>query len=188
MAINRLRVEWSGSAVVGPGLTTFYGTGFTAADMSAAVNDYFQAVRTEVPSGITWTTPMGGDVLDEVTGALTGTWGTGGSFQTSSNGAGGYAAGVGVRHTLQTQSVVNGRRVRGSFFLVPIRSGLYDNDGSIVNSSLTTIDAAAQALYTALNTEWVVWSRPTATRAGSAAEVTGVTTPDRVSWLRSRRT
>lgn len=188
MAINRLRVEWSGNAVTGPGLTTFYGTGFTAADMSAAVNDYFQAVRTLVPSGITWTTPMGGDVLDETTGELTGTWGSGGSFQTSSNLTGSYAAGVGVRHTLQTGTVVNGRRVRGSFFLVPLGTSCYDADGSINNARLTEIDTAAQALYAALNTEWVVWSRPTDTRAGSAAEVTGVTTPDRVSWLRSRRT
>lgn len=174
--------------MTGPGLTTFYGTGFTAADMSAAVNDYFQAVASLVPSGITWTTPLGGDVLDETTGDLTGAWGTGGSLQTSSASPADYAAGVGLRHTLQTASVVSGRRVRGSFFLVPISGNSFDSDGSIDNTSLSTIDAAAQALYTALNTEWVVWSRPTATRAGSAAEVTGVTTPDRVSWLRSRRT
>lgn len=188
MAINRLRVEWSGNAVTGPGLTTFYGTGFTAADMSAAVNDYWQAVAPLVPAGVTWTTPMGGDVIDETTGELTGTWGTGGSLQTTSSSAGDYAAGVGLRHTLQTAGIVGGRRVRGSFFLVPISATRFDTDGSIDNDSLTTIDAAAQALFTALNTEWVVWSRPTATRAGSASEVTGVTTPDRVSWLRSRRT
>ena len=174
--------------MTGPGLTTFYGTGFTSADMSASVNDYFQAVKSLVPAGVTWITPMGGDVLDETTGALTGTWGSGGSFQTSSGPGAEYAAGVGVRHTLQTGTVVNGRRVRGSFFLVPLLASHFDSDGSIKNTALTTIDAAAQALYTALNTEWVVWSRPTDTRAGLAAEVTGVTTPDRVSWLRSRRT
>lgn len=188
MAINRLRVEWSGNAVTGPGLTTFYGTGFTAADMSAAVQDYFTAVRDLVPAGVTWTIPQGGDVLDETTGDLTGAWGSGGAFQVSSSSDRDYAAGVGVRHVLQTATVVGGRRVRGAFFLVPLHVLAYDADGSIDNTVLTTIDAAAQALYTALNTEWVVWSRPTATRAGSAAEVTGVTTPDRVSWLRSRRT
>lgn len=174
--------------MTGPGLTTFYGTGFTAADMSASVQDYFDAVKALVPEGVTWTIPQGGDVIDETTGDLTGAWGTGGSYQVSSSRAGNYAAGVGVRHVLQTATVVGGRRVRGSFFLVPLGSGAYDVNGSIDNTTLTTIDTAAQALYTALNTEWVVWSRPTATRAGSAAEVTGVTTPDRVSWLRSRRT
>lgn len=174
--------------MTGPGLTTFYGTGFTAADMSAAVQDYFTAVRDEVPAGVTWTIPQGGDVLDETTGALTGAWGSGGSYQVSSTSNFDYAAGVGARHVLQTASVVGGRRVRGSFFLLPLDSESYDGTGSINNTVLGVLDAAAQALYTALNTEWVVWSRPTATRPGSAAEVTGVTTPDRVSWLRSRRT
>lgn len=188
MAINRLRVEWSGNVVTGPGLTTFYATGLTVADMSASVRDYFQAVRSYVPTGVTWTIPQGGDSIDETTGDLIGAWGGGGSLQVSSNGAGDYAAGVGLRHTLQTASVVSGRRVRGSFFLVPLVVSAYGSDGSLDNTSLTEVDAAAQALYTALDTEWVVWSRPNQSRAGSAAEVTGVTTPDKVSWLRSRRT
>lgn len=188
MAINRLRVEWAGNVVTGPGLTTFYATGLTVADMSAAVQDYFDAVKVHVPEGVTWSIPLGGDSIDEATGDLVGTWGTGGALQVSSTGPGDYAAGVGLRHTLQTASVVSGRRIRGSFFLVPLTVAGYSADGSLDNTSLSTIDAAAQALYTALNTEWVVWSRPSGTRAGSAAEVTGVTTPDKVSWLRSRRT
>jgi hypothetical protein len=188
MAINRLRVEWSGSVVDGPGLTTFYSTGFTAADMSAAVTTYFQDVVARVPEGCTWLIPNGGDVLDETTGELTGVWGTGGSNQVTSTGPGGWAAGVGLRHSLQTAGINNGRRVRGSFFLVPLTSAAYQDDGTVDTTALNTIDAAVQDLFTALNTEWVVWSRPTDTRPGSYSEVTGVTTPDRVSWLRSRRT
>nr|CRY94146.1 hypothetical protein [uncultured prokaryote] len=188
MAINRLRVEWSGNVVTGPGLTTFYATGLTVADMTQSVRDYFAAVADEVPVGVTWSIPQGGDSIDEATGDLIGTWGSGGALQVSSTGGGSYAAGVGLRHTLQTASVVSGRRVRGAFFLVPLTVSNYATDGSISTGTLSTIDAAAQALYTALDTEWVVWSRPNGSRPGSFAEVTGVTTPDKVSWLRSRRT
>lgn len=187
--LSRVRVAWSGSAVVGPGVSTFYTTG-DGASLQAALRTFFTAIQTAFPNlKGDWTFPSGGEIIDSATGELTGAW-TGGTPATipwaSSNAV--WASGVGARVRWETGAFARGRRVRGSTFLVPLNISAYDADGTIVGVFVTQIQTAANALVAAVP-ELTVWSRPTAAGGdGGTATVTSAIVPDKVSWLRSRRT
>src|SRR5512138_388641 len=76
MALQRLRCAWTGTGVEGPGLTTFFAEADGTVAISVAATGLFDALKTYIPSGTTVFVPNGGDVIDELTGTLTGTWGT----------------------------------------------------------------------------------------------------------------
>lgn len=188
MTIHRLRVPWTGSAVVGGGLTTFYGNGATGGVEPAAVRSFFDAIKAFFPSGIDWVVPDGGDTLQEASGDLIGSWAKGGGGTVSGTASAAYAAGVGARVVWRTSAVFRGRRVRGSTFLVPLTSAQYENDGSLTNATRTALNTAASVLVAAPNPRLVVWSRPGPGWAGVISEIDSAEVPDKVSWLRSRRT
>lgn len=192
----RLRVTWSGSGVVGPGLSTFYAAD-TSPGFPAAVRAFYQALVTSFPTNVTITVPNGGDVIDPSTGVLTGAWTDGTApLPVVGTGAGTYAAGVGAQVRWRTLGVVAGRRVVGSTFLIPLVSPIFDSDGTITAASRTVIQNAANAYVTAAP-YGTIWSRPYAgdttpghvrpARAGSQHIISGAVVPDRPSWLVSRR-
>lgn len=186
-SLARLRVTWSGSPVVGPGVSTFY---FDPADTGAStlVRNFFNAAPLLFPAGLTLTIPSGGEIITDTTGDLSGTWNDPGSGGTV-NGAntGDFAKGVGMQVRWQTGGIVGGRRVVGSTFLCPIAGAIFDVDGTVDNASITSTQAAANTMIGGAVT-FKVWSRPTASRAGTSNDITSAVVPDRVSWLRSRRT
>lgn len=173
--------------MTGPGLTTFYfaeaHTGF-----ASDVSDFFQAVDAYLPIGITVTVPSDGDLIDVATGDLTGTWSESASGPGVGAGFGAFPAGVGARVRWSTSGIVAGRRVRGSTFLCPLVNSSFGTDGTIDPTALTNLQAAADALVTASGSNMKIWSRPVPGRAGEASTVVDASLPDRVSWLRSRRT
>lgn len=185
--IVRLRVEWSGSGIVGPGLSTFYfatsGTG-----VSDDVYDFFNSSPLLFPSTVSIFVPSGGDTINDVTGELTGTWddpGTGGTVNGTNTGD--FFMGVGMRVKWPTSGIVGGRRVVGSTFLCPIAAAISDTTGTIDNATVSGVLSAASALVAAQPT-MRIWSRPTPARAGTSSPVTSAQVPDKTSWLRSRRT
>lgn len=192
----RLRVSWSGSGVVGPGLSTWYALD-TSPGFPAAVRAFYAALASNLPTSVSVSVPNNGDVLDPATGALTGTW-TDGSVPAVVNGsgAGTFALGVGVQVRWSTGSIVSGRRVVGSTFIVPVVSPVFDSDGTITTATMTGLRTASANLITAAP-YLVVWSRPQPARtgahgplparAGSTALIGGSSWPDRPSWLTSRR-
>jgi hypothetical protein len=187
MSIYRLRTTWSGAPVVGEGLSTFF-LNAAPSTFHASVGNFFNAIKALFPAGITWTTPNTGDVLDEGSGALTGTWTeSGGASTVVSTGTANFANGVGMRVIWPTAGIFHGRRVVGSTFLVPLLNGLYTSDGTIDNTAVTTVDTAALALLAAEG-DLSIWSRPSGGGPGQANPVTSAQAVDRVSWLRSRRT
>ena len=111
--ILRVRTVWTGTPVVGGGISTFYFTQ-SATGMVADLHTFWAAIGNRVPLGVTWTTANTGDLIDDATGALTGTWTDGTSSSVSSSGTGTYAGGVGARILWQTSGIRNGRRVRGA--------------------------------------------------------------------------
>lgn len=185
--LARVRTSWIGSPVVGPGVSTFYfaeaSSGFVA-----AVSAFFVSIAARVPSGVMFTTLNTGDLVDINTGALTGTWTDGTTGTAATSGSGTYAAGVGARGRWATNGVRNGRRVRGSTFIVPLTSACYQSDGSIDGTVWTSLSSSFGTLYTATAPNMRIWSRPVAGAGGQAHTVIGPDLPDRVSWLRSRRT
>jgi len=186
--MQRLRVEWSGPAVVGSGISTFYGDEGAGSLDPAEFVTFFDTIKNVIAPGVVWTVPNGGDQLNETTGELAGTWSGSGGGTVGSTGSGNFAVGVGARVAWGTGGIVNGRRVRGSTFLVPIAANSYDAQGTISSGSLSSIQTAADGLISGLTGALVIWSRPVPGRAGSMHEVLSAAAPDRVSWLRSRRT
>lgn len=186
-SLARLRVTWTGSGIVGPGVSTFY---FDPADTGAStrVLAFFNTAPLLFPDKVTITVPSGGEIITDTTGELSGSWndpGTGGTV-TGTN-TGDFAMGVGMQVRWQTGGIVGGRRVVGSTFLVPIASGIFDVNGTLDTATVTAEQSAANTMIGGAVT-FKVWSRPTPSRVGSSNDITSAIVPDRVSWLRSRRT
>jgi hypothetical protein len=186
--LARIRVAWTGPGVSGGGVSTFHAVGSDGTALRAATNGFFTAIKDLFPSLVGWTVPGDGDLIDDNTGELTGAW----SFGGPTNIVGGivgasYAAGVGARVRWETDGFAGGRHVRGSTYLVPLSTGVFDIDGTIKGANLTTIQSAASAMVTALGGALVIVTRKTPAHSGTSHEVTSATAVDRVSWLVSRR-
>lgn len=188
MTIRRLRVAWSGTQLVGPGLSTFYDRQLSPATFVASVVAFFTALQSRAPVGITWTVPGSGDLINEGTGQITGGWSEGGAADVLSSGAGTFAQGVGARIAWDTGGVVAGRHVRGSTYVVPLTSGQYGANGLLTEANRAALETAADNLVAAMAGDLVVWSRPAPGRLGTAHPVTDAVVTNRVSTVRSRRT
>lgn len=188
--LARVRVEWTGVAVTGPGVSTFYTSG-DGSTLQAALITYFQAIKGEFPNlKGQWRLPADGEIIDSATGDLTGNWTGATQTDVQWNSASAlWVAGVGTRAVWNTGGFLRGRRVRGSTFLVPLSLNSYDSDGTISNPQVASLAAAGNALIASVPT-LTVWSRPTESGAadGGSTPITSCTVPDKVSWLRSRRT
>lgn len=185
----RVRAEWNGFSGA-PGLSTFvFRTDSGSAESNAnLVRESFQLISGVLKNG--WTVQVLPEVqeFDPATGDLTGIQiiDTPDPVLGSSPGQQ-FAAGVGARVRWLTDAIVNGRRLYGSTYIVPMTSNWYDGDGTIAAEALTVLQAFASNLEGGggvADDEFAVWS-PT---GGIVADVTGYIVPDRVSWLRSRRT
>lgn len=186
--IARLRVTWTGSAVVGGGLSTFYTLVSDVAGLPAAVQTFFTSLAPLVPTTLQWTIPRNGDTIDDGSGELTGTWSEAGAdLVVNSSLAGAYPNGVGARVVWVTSGIHRGRRVRGATFICPLASGSFQSDGTLTDANVTTIRNAATTLVAAKPLR--IFSRPQPGAAdGASNPVISSTVPDKVSWLRSRRT
>ena len=184
--LNRLRVDWGGTVVVGPGLSTFYFTG-SMAGVPAAVVALYTALITYAPSGLQWTIPSSGDTIEDSTGALTGGWTASGGSTVNATGSGAWAAGAGARIVWGTGSVFRGRRVKGATFFCPVTTGTYDTAGTLLNSFVTAANTAAANFVSATTPNFKIYSRPHLDGTYATSQVTSGSVPDKVSWLRSRR-
>lgn len=185
--LARVRVVWGGSAVVGPGVTTLYfeeaGSGFVT-----GVQNWVATWKNYIPGGVTMRVDGFGDLIDVATGELSGTYVDGATLTQTGTFSGAFAAGVGVRTVWETSGVRNGRRVRGSSYIVPIGGSLFDTDGSVGGTALTTFSGAATTLVGLSTNVLCVYSRPHGGLPGMSSPVISSDVPDKVSWLRTRRT
>lgn len=185
--LARVRVTWTGTPLVGPGVSTFY---FDEAHsgFNADVRAFFDSFKLQIPVGITWGFPASGDIIDDVTGDLVGTWTdpTGGGL--TSTGTGSFALGVGVRSVWRTSGLTNNRRVVGSTFIAPVLSAQFEGANAVVEAFRTGLQTAANTLVTASAGAMRIWTAPTPTTIGKSSVVIAADVPDKVSWLRSRRT
>lgn len=173
--------------MTGPGVSTLYfeegGSGF-----AAATRGLFDTFKTYIPAGATITVEGGGEIINPATGDLVGTWTEAGVAPVVGGATGVYTQGVGMRVVWKTAGVAGNRRVQGSTFMVPVAATLLDLEGTWSTTGLTLLATAATSVVTASTNVLSVWSRPAPGRAGSAFPVTEAVIPDRVTWLRSRRT
>ncbi len=180
--IERIVISWNGVSGL-PGVSVMYGS--LGGSANATLKTFFTALQSFFPAPLVWTIPGNGDLIDEATGTLSGTWvNAGGGGSVSASGAAQYAAGCGAYVNWRTGAVIGGRRLMGRTFLAPLMNGIYDSSGNIVNASLSTMQTAANAVVTAGNLR--IWHRPGG-GVGQAVAPAAATIPDQVTSLRTRR-
>jgi hypothetical protein len=196
-----VRTEWSGTSG-GPGLTQLVlqgagGVMWTPGKEQVAVNavrSFWVALAPLLPNELTLTVSPVVDAYDTNTGKLIGSY----SAPTAPSpvpgtSASNYAAGAGFKVNWNTGAVINGRRVRGSTFIVPAGSNVYDGTGRILAATMTTVNTAASNLLGSLSgneTNLTVWSRPDIKLEetdGVATIVTGGSCSAKTAILRGRR-
>lgn len=185
--LSKVLVSWSGSAVVGGGVSVFYCNEGDEATTVAALHTFYNAIRSAFPNTLQWTFPTSGDTLDELSGTKVGAWSGAGAVAVTGDGSGTYANGVGCRVIWPTIGVIGGRSVVGSTFLAPLVIGTYEGSGNIQSATLSFLVPAAVALGTTAN-GIRVYSRKSVDHGGISFPVLTGDVPDKVSWLRSRRT
>lgn len=185
--LARLRVELGGAGVVGPGVMTFYNAN-SGSGLPTAVKSFLTSLQSTFPDDVTLTVPNTGDLIDEATGALAGAWTDGTAGVITGSGTGAFQVGAGIRVKWLTGGIVNGRRVRGSTFIVPAVSLAFDTSGRLGSTTVSVVTTAANALIAAQGSYFRIWSRPVPGRAGTSHEVTSCSVPLTGTSLRSRRT
>lgn len=186
--LARVRVAWNGLGVVGPSVSTFYfaesGSGWTT-DLLA----FFTAIKPSFPNTLSWSVAGSGDLVSDSTGDLVGSWSETAPSPILGTAANQVIAAVGCRIVWKTNGTRNHRRVVGSTFLTGADGTLFSVNGTLDDARLTTIQTAANALVNSTANELRIWSRPAkGATDGVSWPVLAASVPDRVSWLRSRRT
>lgn len=183
--IAKIPVSWTGGPG-GPGVSVFYADAAQTIP-TGAIGTFFSAIKTMIPSSYTWTIPASGDIHDSATGALVGSWTQGSPQVIAATGSPtSYAASAGVVVRWTTDGIVNGRRVRGRTFLVPVVAAIYTS-GGVLSTQVAVFQSAASALVTSSGANLRIWHRPRAGSAGSAHPISGAFVPSIAAVLRSRR-
>lgn len=196
MTIAKIVSTWTG--IVGqPGYTVMY-VRSTAANPSP-IFTFFDSIKAYLPVSANVNVPNTGPLLDELTGKETGVWSQGLQQNVIGTGTSAYAPSQGAQVKWTTADWVNGRRVVGRTFLVPLMTGVYGTGGVIATATANAINAAATALISGFSGNFVVWARPlykaganpgdppVLERQGSLHTITTATTPTKPCTLNSRR-
>jgi len=200
--VSVVRVSWTGPAVVGGGVNTFYTVGDPVA-LATALGTLYGVIKNQTPAATFIRVESDGPTYDEADGTVTGAWSGGPTTIHSSSTAGVYAGGVGYRIEWSTAGVTGRRRVKGSTYIVPIVGIYYDSAGTLDDTMVGTMQTALNTFRAAAGAGAGVWSKPTPLRdpatgavippppwkySGIMHDWTGARVVDKVSWLRSRRT
>lgn len=195
-SISRVRTILTGFAGA-PGVCTMYC--LDPATFRPLLRSFWFNVSSEVPTEVNMVIENSGDILDSVSGELTGTWTAGAVDPVQGVNAANHAAPAGAVVNWLTGSVLNGRRLRGRSFIVPLSVSSYDSDGSLAFSSFSKLQGTADTLVSSAVSNFVVWHRPrlavaatptapaVVARAGGHAPVSSSRVSDNVAILRSRR-
>jgi hypothetical protein len=189
-----IKCVWTGVSGL-PGVNTFYATSDPSSP-TTPIRAFYDAIKAQLAPGVSIQVPSSGDTIEETTGEITGSWSvTPAPAVVVSGGSGVYAAPVGAVVNWHTDGIVNGRRVRGKTFLVPLDGDAFQSDGSLGVTALGVIRAAADALAAAAD-PISVWHRPTLASPGpppvynadgEGFTVNAASVPDMAAVLRSRR-
>jgi hypothetical protein len=198
MSIQRIRVVWGGIAT-GPGVSTFYAEAGAVPDLPK-LRTALDNLKTAIAPGVTLQIQNQGDTLDETTGALTGSWSTTASAVITSTATGTFAAPVGGCVNWQTESIHNGRRLRGRTFVVPMASSQFGANGQLLAGAAGALQGLIAGVMLATSPHFVIWGRPVKPKdenghvipgstgsGGLAGVISGGTVPLKAMVLTSRR-
>lgn len=203
MTLGIVRTGWTGTSG-GPGLTQLVVNhsetdqiALTAGEAQSAVNAvraFWDAIKAYLPNEITLSVSPVVDQYDYGTGALIGTV-TAASVPAVVVGTdtGNYSMAAGAKVNLNTTKILDGRRVRGGIYLVPLGATQFTNTGLVGAASRTAINTAGDTMRASLVTAGLalmVWSRPTSpgpSTDGELSTVVAVETSEKTAILRGRR-
>lgn len=191
--LMRVRVAWSGWPG-GPGVSTHFVSGTDIAPALAALNTFYDYVKTATAGGITITVPAEGDIIEDSTGALTGQWQHGTETKHQAATGATYMAAAGALVQWNTSTIHGRRRLKGHTFIVPTATGYFDATGQVLPANAAQLQTAAGNCISAASNTLVVWGRPgqdptkpNYKTGGMHGEITTATVPLRGTVLRSRR-
>lgn len=183
--LDRYRVLWSGFPG-GPGVSTFYNV--PGNNLLDELHTFFAAIADRLPNNVTLTFPNAGDSIEDTTGAIVGSWSVAAQANVVGSGATVYAAPVGVHVRWLTNTIINGRKLQGRTFIVPV-IGQETAQGAPDAVLVNDVKAAADALVAVVG-GLSIWHRPfpnPAAANGASGPVTGAVVQTKFSVLRSRR-
>lgn len=196
--ILRVKARWSGFTGA-PGYSIFHFRDFTsegftpdeAAGAAARVRAFFSAASPYLPNTVGVTVEGEAEVIDIDSGEMVDVVAAGThAIVNGSAGPGiGYAAPVGAVVSWRTNTVRNGRRMRGRTFLVPLSVAAYEQNGTLVAGAVTALNTAATGLRdNSIGLDLCIYGRPPKlVGAGTYGPVIGHTVPDMAAVLSSRR-
>lgn len=191
MAVYQYRPEWSGTTG-GSGVSVLTARLGAAADLEQfvqyfadSVRAFYGAVTARLPNEVSISFPGEVQAFDTVTGQLTAVHPVTAPANTAGTATGGYAHASGARIDWTTESIVNGRRLRGRTYMVPCAASDFGADGRLGSTAINAWTTAANTLISNMNLQGslAVWSRT----HGLLADVSGVRIPALGAVLRSRR-
>lgn len=197
LMVFRATITWTGFTG-SPGYTNFHfinpeeNPSFAVVDeVGARCRTFFEAIKGLLPGSVRIDYPNKLERLSTATGQLEAEFTMTQPAQTAGTGLTNFSSATGACVSWRTIAFVNGRRVQGRTFIVPIASGSLDTDGTLNNTSRTTLANAAATFIDPAGTDMplCVWRKPT-TPGGSDGQAFDVSTSsvrDRTAILRSRR-
>lgn len=191
VTISRVRAVWTGF-VGAPGYTSMYFAP-ESTGIAAAVRKFFDDIKTQIPSVCTVQVESSGDNINEADGSIVGSWSEAPVLPVVGGGIGIYSAPSGSVIRWTTAGIVNGRRVKGRTFIVPLDGDAYDSSGTLTAAAITLLNTGADNLIGDVANQLCVWARPfpgsvgQPARAGTFHIVSGRVVPDKAAVLRSRR-
>jgi len=195
MSIMRVRFTITGLTGL-PGLHTTYWTGASstpvaadALDVVARVRAFWNTIKNNMAAGTTIAINQNVDVLDQVTGTLTGQLAPGTVTSVVGSGTSSLPSATMMLLKYQTSTIVNGRRLQGRSFIGPL-STLCNTAGDVTPANNALLLTGSNDLTTGPTaSSLVVWHRPTdlLPAGGSTAPVVSFATNTEFSVLRSRR-
>ena len=187
-------MTWAGFSGA-PGYTNMYFLNPEVPDqatldaLGVRVRGFFATLGSALPSNVTISFPTEVDQFNTTTGELEDTLPIAKPSGVSGIASGNYSSAVGMCVNWKTGTIVNGRRLRGRTFLVPLASAAYDSDGTLNGTHLTNMRAAADLLISEqTNLVLAIWAKPGLLRPeGVSAQVASASINDKTAVLRSRR-
>lgn len=184
-SIWRVRCHWTGFPGA-PGYSNFYSSSVPTAATLTAIRQFFSGLTVGIPTDVSIQVEGQGDELDVSSYQIIGQWSATQPAVVVGGAGDPYAGPAGFVCTWRTSTVINGRRVLGKTFIVPA-AGIFQTDGSILNTYLATAQAAASDLVASADYDQVIWHKSGGDFGGSLAPVVSAHVPDMAAVLRSRR-
>lgn len=200
-----VRTIWSGTTG-GPGLTQFAIEGITdphswnatsAQQAVDATRTLWNSMTNQLPDNIKLDVSPVVDIYNIQSGDLVNSYSAGTiPAQVVGINTTPFMMAGGIKVALNTGVIRNGRRVRGSVFIVPAASGSFTTDGDVISTVRTAINGYFGTYKTALaanNMQLTVWSRPLGAdkprgpRDGVTTPVISASTNSKGAILRGRR-